>query len=144
MCIVHDCLTFCISTHDSNRAYTACTPQVSPKLFTIATLTGHVVRAYGVYSGIISVVLLHASIVFLFALPSRWRCANVSASIFTTITAVMDNGPARKAGVHQLLSDAGIVWFLHLLFCASALMLASVVSTCVCFRPHMHGRRSVG
>jgi leucyl aminopeptidase len=46
--------------------------EVNPKLFTIATLTGHVIRAFGdCYTGII------------------------------------DNGPAKKAGVSQSLQDAG-------------------------------------
>ena len=45
---------------------------VNPRLFTIATLTGHAVRAYGEGYSI-----------------------------------VMDNGPARKAGIHRRLSDNG-------------------------------------
>ena len=50
------------------RALTA----VNPRLFTIATLTGHVGRCYG-----------------------------------DGYSAIMDNGPARKAGIHRRLSENG-------------------------------------
>ena len=46
--------------------------EVNPQLYTIATLTGHVIRAYG-----------------------------------PDYTAVMNNGPARKAKIDQALFDAG-------------------------------------
>jgi leucyl aminopeptidase len=46
--------------------------EVNPRLFTIATLTGHVIRAYG-----------------------------------DAYTAIVDNGPAKKARVSQTLQDAG-------------------------------------
>lgn len=46
--------------------------EINPQLFTVATLTGHVIRAYG-----------------------------------PDYTAVMNNGPARKAKIDQALFDAG-------------------------------------